>query len=115
MDIDKIFYKTLFKNLFTDSFEIQFWDGSSEKYTPMETKKDSQEETAFKIIFNEPIPKSDIIKNPSLAFGEGYMTKKIDIEGSIQRVIESIYNNKESFLSNSNMYSKLLKKASNNI
>ena len=107
MDIDKIFYKTLFKNLFTDPFEIKFWDGSSENY--------SQEEPAFKIIFNEPIPKSDIIKNPSLAFGEAYMTKKIEIEGSVQEVIESIYNNKESFLSNSNMYEKLLKKASNNI
>lgn len=107
MDIDKIFYKTLFKNLFTDPFEIKFWDGSSENY--------SQGEPAFKIIFNEPIPKSDIIKNPSLAFGEGYMTNKIEIEGSVQKVIESIYNNKESFLSNSNMYEKLLKKASNNI
>lgn len=107
MDIDKIFYKTLFKNLFTDPFEIKFWDGSSENY--------SQGEPAFKIIFNEPIHKSDIIKNPSLAFGEGYMTNKIEIEGSVQKVIESIYNNKESFLSNSNMYEKLLKKASNNI
>lgn len=107
MDIDKIFYKTLFKNLFTDPFEIKFWDGSSENY--------SQGEPAFKIIFNEPIPKSDIIKNPSLAFGEGYMTNKIEIEGSVQKVIESIYNNKESFLSNSNMYEKLLEKASNNI
>ncbi|MVX63324.1 methyltransferase domain-containing protein [Clostridium chromiireducens] len=115
MDIDKIFYKTLFKNLFTDPFEIKFWDGSLEKYTSLETKGDSQEEIAFKIIFNEPISKSDIIKNPSLAFGEGYMTNKIDIEGSIQKVIESIYNNKESFLSNSNKYVKLLGKASNNI
>lgn len=123
MDIDKIFYKTLFKNLFTDSFEIKFWDGSSEKYTQVkienhsqgETENNSQEETTFKIIFNEPISKTDIIKNPSVAFGEGYMTKKIDIEGSVQKVIESIYNNKESFLSDSNKYVKLLKKASNNI
>lgn len=51
----------------------------------------------LKIIFNEPIPKADIIKDPSLTFGEAYMTKKIDIEGSIQKVIESLYNNQESF------------------
>ena len=30
MIIDKIFYKTLFKNLFSDTFEVKFWDGSSE-------------------------------------------------------------------------------------
>ncbi len=107
MDIDKMFYKALFKNLFSDPVEIKFWDGSSEKY--------SKEESKFKIIFNEPIPKSDIIKNPSLTLGEAYMTKKIDIEGSVQDVIESLYNNKKSFLSNSDKYGKLLRKASNNI
>ena len=32
MIIDKIFYKTLFKNLFSDTFELKFWDGSSEIY-----------------------------------------------------------------------------------
>ncbi|MBN7574590.1 MULTISPECIES: SAM-dependent methyltransferase [Clostridium] len=107
MDIDKIFYKTLFKNLFSDPVEIKFWDGTTEKYL--------EGEPVFKIIFNEPISKADIIKNPSLAFGEGYMTKKVDIEGSVKKAIESIYNNKDSFLNNSNMYSKLLRKASNNI
>lgn len=107
MIIDKVFYKTLFKNLFSDTFELKLWDGSSEIY--------GEGEVQFKIIFNEPIPKADIIKDPSLAFGEAYMTKKIDIEGSVQKVIESLYNNKESFLRNSNKYSSLLKMATNNI
>ncbi|WP_235699822.1 SAM-dependent methyltransferase [Clostridium hydrogenum] len=107
MIIDKIFYKTLFKNLFSDTFELKLWDGSSEVYGEGEVK--------FKIIFNEPIPKADIIKDPSLTFGEAYMTKKIDIEGSVQTVIESLYNNMESFLRNSDKYADLLKKATNNI
>lgn len=107
MTIDKMFYKALLKNLFSDPFEIKFWDGSSEIF--------GEGETAFKIIFNEPLPKSDIIKNPSLVFGEAYMTNKIDIDGSIQKVIESLYNNKESFLSNSDKYAKFLKKIPNNI
>lgn len=105
--IDKIFYKTLFKNLFSDTFELKLWDGSSEVYGEGEVK--------FKIIFNEPIPKADIIRDPSLTFGEAYMTKKIDIEGSVQTVIESLYNNMESFLRNSDKYADLLKKATNNI
>ncbi len=107
MIIDKVFYKTLFKNLFSDTFELKLWDGSSEIY--------GEGEVQFKIIFNEPIPKADIIKDPSLAFGEAYMTNKIDIEGSVQKVIESLYNNKESFLRNSDKYSSLLKMATNNI
>ncbi|MBF7808237.1 class I SAM-dependent methyltransferase [Clostridium beijerinckii] len=105
--IDKIFYKTLFKNLFSDTFELKLWDGSSEIY--------GEGNPEFKIIFNEPIPKADIIKDPSLTFGEAYMTKKIDIEGSIQKVIESLYNNQESFLSNSDKYANLLRMATNSI
>ncbi|WP_026886747.1 SAM-dependent methyltransferase [Clostridium beijerinckii] len=107
MIIDKIFYKTLFKNLFSDTFELKLWDGSSEIY--------GEGNPEFRIIFNEPIPKADIIKDPSLTFGEAYMTKKIDIEGSIQKVIESLYNNQESFLSNSDKYANLLRMATNNI
>ncbi len=107
MIIDKIFYKTLFKNLFSDTFELKLWDGSSEVY--------GEGNPEFKIIFNEPIPKADIIKDPSLTFGEAYMTKKIDIEGSIQKVIESLYNNQESFLSNSDKYANLLRMATNSI
>lgn len=103
---DKMFYKTLFKNLFVDTFELKLWDGSSEIYGEGEPK--------FKIIFNEPIPKADIIKDPSIAFGEGYMTKKLDIEGSIQDVIESLYNSKESFLGNEK-YANLIKMVKNNI
>lgn len=103
---DKMFYKTLFKNLFVDTFELKLWDGSSEIYGEGKPK--------FKIIFNEPIPKADIIKDPSIAFGEGYMTKKLDIEGSIQDVIESLYNSKESFLGNEK-YANLIKMVKNNI
>ena len=103
---DKMFYKTLFKNLFVDTFELKLWDGSSEIYGEGEPK--------IKIIFNEPIPKADIIKDPSIAFGEGYMTKKLDIEGSIQDVIESLYNSKESFLGNEK-YANLIKMVKNNI
>ena len=32
MIIDKIFYTTLFKELFSDTFELKLYDGSSEVY-----------------------------------------------------------------------------------
>ncbi|QAA30502.1 SAM-dependent methyltransferase [Clostridium manihotivorum] len=107
MVADKLFYKTLLKNMFSDPFQIKFWDGTVENYGEGEAK--------FKIIFNEPIPKGDIINDPSMALGEGYMTNKVDIEGSVQDVIESLYNNKESFLKNGAKYEKLLKKIKSTI
>ena len=84
-----------------------FWDGSIENYGEGEAK--------FKVILNEAMSKSEIISNPSITLGEGYMTKKIEIEGSIQSVIESLYNNKESFLKKSAKYQKLIKKIKSSI
>ncbi len=102
MIIDKLFYKTLFKDSFSDPFDVKFWDGEIKKYGEGKSK--------FEIILNEPIAKADIINDPSMALGEAYMSKKLDIQGSIQDVIESLYNNKESFLSNSSKYAALVKK-----
>ena len=107
MVADKLFYKSLLKNMFSDPFEIVFWDGSIENYGKGEAK--------FKVILNEAMSKSEIISNPSITLGEGYMTKKIEIEGSIQSVIESLYNNKESFLKKSAKYQKLIKKVKSSI
>ena len=107
MNIDKIFYKTLFKNLFSDPCRIRFLDGEVANYGEGEPK--------FEMIFNEPIPKADILSDPSLAFGEAYMTKKIEIIGSIENVITSIYNNKDSFLGNSGKYAHVIKQISNNL
>lgn len=104
---DKVFFKTLFKNLFSETFELQLWDGSSEIYGDGIPK--------FKIIFNEPIPKSDIINDPSIAFGEGYMTKKFDIHGNIEEVVEALYGNKESFLGSTSKFSHLIKVVKNNL
>ncbi|MBU3202351.1 cyclopropane-fatty-acyl-phospholipid synthase family protein [Clostridium estertheticum] len=102
MLIDKLIYKTILKSLFSDTFEIIFWDGDVKKYGEGESK--------FKMILNEPIAKADLINDPSMAFGEAYMSKKLEIQGNIQEVIESLYNNKESFLSNSSRYENLVKK-----
>lgn len=47
MLIDKLIYKTILKNLFSDTFEIAFLDGDIKEYGEGEGK--------FKIILNEPI------------------------------------------------------------
>ena len=100
MNIDKLFYKTLLINMFSDGFEIMFWDGSVENCGEGESK--------FKIILNEPIPKDNIINDPSIALGEAYMTKKLEIEGNIQSVIESLYCCTTIFINSSFYFSNLI-------
>lgn len=105
--IDKMFYKTLFQDLFSDPCTVRFWDGEEVKY--------GEGESRFRMIMNEPIPKADIIADPSLAFGEAYMDRHLEIDGDLQVVIESIYRNMGSFLRQGHLYNKALKKISNNL
>ena len=99
MDIDKVFYRNLIKSLFADSCEVKFWDGEVIKY--------GEGISQFKINFNEPIAKSEIISDPFMAFGNGYMLKKIDVVGSVRKVIESLYKNQDSFIHQKKGYNKL--------
>ncbi|KGK91490.1 SAM-dependent methyltransferase [Desulfosporosinus sp. HMP52] len=107
MDIDKLFYKHLMKNLFSDPCEVKFWDDELIKYGVGYPQ--------FRINFNKPIPKLKMISDPHMAFGEGYMLKKFDVVGSVQKVIESIYKNQDSFLHQKNGYTKLFKVFTSNI
>lgn len=99
--MDKLFIKQLLKNLSTETFTAEFWDGTSEKF--------GEEEVSFKIIFNKPLNKKAILDDGSLAFGEAYMNGDIDFQGNIQKIIESIYKNKQSFLNEHKFLNKLLK------
>lgn len=107
MDIDKVFYRNLIKSLFADPCDVQFWDGEVIKYGVGISQ--------FQINFNEPIAKSEILSDPFLAFGNAYMLKKIDVVGSVRKVIESLYKNQESFLHQKNGYNKLFKIFSGNL
>ena len=70
--------------------KVTYWDGKSEVYgngTP-----------EIEIVFNEKIPMGDITRNASLALGEGYMDKKIEIYGDIQKLIFGAYESADSFM-----------------
>jgi len=105
MNINKAFYQNLMKDLFADPCEVKFWDGEVVNYGGGEAQ--------FRIDFNEPIAKTKIINDPSLAFGEAYMQKMIEIDGSVQRVIESLYNRQDGFLRQKKAYVKLFNMFSN--
>lgn len=105
--LDKTFYKNFFKNMFSETCSIRFWDGDEITY--------GEGNSNFHIIFNEPLSISDIIANPSVTLGEAYMQKKIEIIGSIRDVIEAIYNNPKSFLKYKGTFSKLVSPVKNTL
>lgn len=104
--IDQYFYKTLFKSTFSDPVEITLWDGEKVHY--------GEGKPVFRIKMNEVIPKAEIVQDPSMAMGKAYMTGKLEVEGDLKRVVQSIYEKQGSFLGNGKLYKTLLKTITNN-
>ncbi len=105
--IEKTLYKNIFSNLFSDPCSIKFWDGEEINY--------GTGESSFRIVLNEPLPISEVIADPSVSFGEAYMFKRLDIEGNIEDVIESLYKNSKSFLRDKEKYAKILNPIKNTL
>lgn len=91
--LEKTFYKTLLSRSFTIPVKIVFWDGKSVTY--------GNGEPQATITFKEKIPVRDVTRNASIALGEAYMDHKIEIDGSIQKLIESAYESADSFMRSS--------------
>lgn len=95
MVLEKTFYKQLLSHSFNIPVRVVYWDGTSETYG---TGEGDPEVT---VTFHDKISIKEIAKNASLALGEAYMDKKIDIEGAdnaIQKVITAAYESSESFM-----------------
>lgn len=107
MDAKKTLHKLFLNNSFSDTFHVRFWDGEIVSYGGGKPN--------FTIIFYSPIPTKDFIIDPLLALGEGYMTNKVDVEGNLQEVFESLYNNNNSFINGGNKYLKLRRTLPNSI
>ena len=63
----------------------------------METLYSTVKEILNFILHSTNLLPKEIIKDPSIAFGEAYMNGDIEIEGNLEKAIESIYKNKDSF------------------
>ncbi len=105
--VDKLFYKNMLKDLFLDTCTVKFWDGEEVVY--------GSGASQFKLIFNEPIPKADVIADPALALGEAYMYKTVEVEGDIQKIMESLFRNFDNFISINNLGTSFIKTLSNNV
>ncbi|WEV70299.1 cyclopropane-fatty-acyl-phospholipid synthase [Lactobacillus sp. ESL0785] len=97
--LEKTFYKMMLSKSFPFPVKVTYWDGKSEIY--------GNGNPEIEIIFKEKIPISAISRNASLALGEAYMDKKIEVKGSLQKLIYGAYESAGSFL-RSNKFRKFL-------
>lgn len=107
MNENKAIIEKLLCSILSDAFEIRFWDNTVKKYGDGKVK--------FTIIFNENISIAHILENPSVTLGEAYMDKKIDIEGSIEDLIMSVYKNKSKFHHFKGMHLDVIRNAVDNL
>ena len=91
--LEKTFFKTFLSKSFTIPVKVNYWDGSTDTY--------GDGKPQVMITFHEAIPIKEITRNASIALGEAYMDGKIDIDGSIQALIESAYESADSFFRDS--------------
>lgn len=91
--LEKTFYKSLLSHSFNIPVKVVYWDGKSAVY--------GDGEPGVTITFKEKLPIRDVTKNASIALGEAYMDGKIEIDGSIQKLITAAYESAGSFMRNS--------------
>ncbi len=90
--LEKTLYNQLFSRSFSLPVEVNYWDGTTKQYGDTDTPPQ------IKINIHEEIPMKEITSNASLALGEAYMDHRIEIEGSIQALINDAYQQSNSFL-----------------
>ena len=89
MDANKIFIKSFLKVFEDESFTVRFWDG--------EEVKVGDKDSLFKIILHSPINKKELLTSTTLAFGEAYMDKKLEVEGDFLLMLNTVLKYKEKF------------------
>lgn len=92
--LDKTFYKTFLSHSFNIPVRVNYWDGTSDVYG-------GDGEPQVTVTFHELVPIKSLTRNASLALGEAVMDGRIEIDGSIQKLIESAYESAGSFFNNS--------------
>ncbi|MFT8950512.1 MAG: cyclopropane-fatty-acyl-phospholipid synthase family protein [Liquorilactobacillus hordei] len=93
--IDKFFYKQILSKSFNIPVRVTYWDGKSEVY--------GEGTPEVNITFKEAVPVKEIMRNASIALGEAYMDGRIQIDGSIQKLVKAAYDSAESFFYNSKL------------
>lgn len=80
MTLQKYVMDKLFKGMNSTSYQVNFWDGSSSHY--------GADRPTFILHFREKPNLLTWMRSPVVSFGEAYMNGAVDIDGSIEAVIQ---------------------------
>ncbi|UOR41145.1 cyclopropane fatty acid synthase [Helicobacter pylori] len=81
--ISKFLLKSMFKQWKNGDYQVVFWDNS--------VYRNGEHSPKFTLKIHRPLKFSDIKKDMSLTIAEAYMDGVIDIEGSMDEVMHSLY------------------------
>ena len=107
MDLDKIFIKKFVNKETTTPFTMKFWDGEEVKIGDGSSK--------FKVNLYEPLNKKDFLNSASLALGEAYMNKSIDIEGDLYTAMDTLLSNIKASPTNTKALPKIFSKSTSKL
>ena len=107
MDLDKIFIKKFVNKETTTPFTMKFWDGEEVKIGDGFSK--------FKVNLYEPLNKKDFLNSASLALGEAYMNKSIDIEGDLYLALDTLLSNIKASPTNNKALPKIFSKSTSKL
>ena len=97
--LDSMLFKSILKHSFDFPVQVNYVDGTSKQYGGNGAPEAI-------VTFRDKISLKELMKNPSICLGEAYMDGRIDIQGSIQKIIASAYRSKDSFLRNTKLFKK---------
>lgn len=100
MYFEKKVIKKLFDNVENISFKVIFRDG--EELVIGESEPD------FVVNINDSIDKKALLNSTSLALGEAYMDKTIDIEGDLFKALNIVLGKMDEFSVNNNVLKKII-------
>ncbi|MFT8813518.1 MAG: cyclopropane-fatty-acyl-phospholipid synthase family protein [Oenococcus sp.] len=101
--LEKTLYRELFNHAFAKSIKVNYWDDTTESY--------GEGDPLATISIHKPIPISDLTSQPTLTLAEAYMSKQIEVSGSVQELIAAAYQAHGSFLTSAK-FAKFLPKMS---
>ena len=107
MNLDKIFIKKFVNKETTTPFTMKFWDGEEVKIGDGPSK--------FKVNLYEPLNKKDFLNSASLALGEAYMNKSIDIEGDLYLALDTVLSNIKASPTNNKALPKIFSKSTSKL
>lgn len=78
---------SLFRRVKVGSFEVRYWDGTSERY--------GAGAPSFRFVLHKPPAARGLLADPALAFGEAYVDGTLELEGEVAEVIRLYHLNRE--------------------